>query len=370
MYLDPFSKIGGEMQGLIGESDKSTILCTTRKSKHPMKFPPALSFIFILLCSTSCLFDIEPSYDYPPNDRSVLQGPRLGTLPEQLFTLQQTATLPFQGGLTQFGNRYLLEGYQTTPGIPFRQAVIGRGQATELPSRRFTSTFLDPQGNVWGLSIRENAMDTLYQFRNGSWERYSLLTLERYYAYLRDIRNEQFAFDTNEGVVLWNVPQKARKAVLSKQKARFFTNTYQIGYEDRTVLIQNRTTQQVLHRLPTGYDMWEVFEDTQQRLWFVVRDKNWDGLLYQYDGKSSRLLTTLPVGSFDSGRNIWHSSVDKNGNFWISVDDYYSVYMASGKWVKPIFSTPYDKVRLTRVFIDDQQKLVATDSKSLFTITP
>lgn len=317
---------------------------------------------------SSCLFNTEPSFDYPPSDRSVLKGPRQETLPEQVVSVQRTTPLPFAGYAKQFANRYLLEGYDVST-KQVRRAILENETITELPARQFSDTFLDTQGNAWGLAIALSAADTLYRLQNNQWSLYSLLSTEKYYGYVLDARNNQFMIDTNEGVVVRDVSTKKRHQLLPKEKARVFTNTYMVGFADRSVLIQDRATQQLLHTVQAGYTLWNAYEDEQKRLWFVVRDKNWDGLLYRYDGKTSELLSTVPVGYFDSGRSVGHSVVDKAGNFWLNVDGYYTVYTSAGNWVKPIFPTSQSASNLARVFVDGQQNLIATDSKHLYTIS-
>lgn len=329
-------------------------------------------FILVgLLLTTSlnsCLFNTDPSFDYPPSDRSILTGPRLETLPEQVVSVQRTTPLPFAGYAKQFSNRYMLEGVDVST-KQSRRAVIENETVTELPARQFTDTFLDTQGNAWGLAIALSAADTLYRFQNNQWSLYSLLSTEKYYGYVLDASTDQFMIDTNEGVVAWDVSTKKRQRLLPKEKARVFTDTYMVGFADHSVLIQDRNTEQLLHAVQAGYTLWNAYEDKQNRLWFVVRDKNWDGLLYRYDGKTSQLLATVPVGYFDSGRSVGQSIVDKAGNFWLNVDGHYTVFTPAGKWIKPILPAPQDKNNLARVFIDDQQNVIATDSKHLFTIS-
>ena len=325
----------------------------------------ALFGVLVAISLTGCLFNTDPNSDYPPSDRSVLKGPRLETLPEQSVSIQRTIQLPFEAYVKQYGTRYLLEGY--TISQP-RLAVIENETITELPARRFSDKFLDLRGNAWGLAIAPTAADTLYRVQNNQWSQYSLLLTEKYYGYVIDARDDQFVLDTNEGVVVWDIPTKKRKSLLTKEKARVFTSTYMVGFDGRSVLIQDRNTQQLLHTVQAGYTLWDAYEDAQQRLWFVVRDKNWDGLLYRYDGKTSQLLTTVPVGYFDSGRSIGQSSVDGAGNFWIRIDGYYAVYTSTGKWIKPTLPNPHEKANLARVFIDEQQNVIATDSKHLFTV--
>lgn len=324
------------------------------------------TFLFCLLLTiglTGCLF--KSDVNLPPKNRSVLKGPLLETLPEQSVSVLQTRQLPFSGNVKQFGARYLLEGYNTPPA---RLAVIDNETITDLPVRRFGETFLDTQGNAWRLATAQNAADTLYQLQGSQWSRYSLLTSENYYGYVVNIRDNEFVLDSHEGIVIWDVSAKVRKALVAKNKAWKFTPTFMIGFDGGTVLIHDRNTQQLLHAIPAGYSLWDAHEDAQQRLWVVVRDKNWDGLLYRYDGKTSQFLTTVPVGHYDSGRAVGQSIVDKAGNFWIQVEGHYVAYTPMGRWIKPLLPVPQDNSNLAHMFVDDQRNLITTDSKRLFTI--
>lgn len=324
--------------------------------------------LLLITSLSGCLFHIESNIDHPPSDRSKLKGPKLETIPERSVSVQRTTPLPFEGSVRQFANRYLLEGYiVSTKNV--RRAILDNETLVELPPRQFNDTFLDTQGNAWGLAIAPTAVDTLYRFQNNQWSLYSLLSTETYYGYVLDARANQLAIDTNEGVVVWDIPTKKRDRLLPKEKARVFTDTYMVGFDGRSVLIQDQNTQQLLHTVVAGYTLWSAYEDAQHQLWFVVRDKNWDGLLYRYNGKSSELLSTVPVGHYDSGRSVGQSVVDKAGNFWISVDGYYTVYTSAGTWVKPTLPARQDASNLARVFVDGQQNLVATDSKNLYTIS-
>ncbi|WP_147368091.1 hypothetical protein [Fibrisoma montanum] len=327
-----------------------------------------LSFIFSA-CSLNNLLD---PIDYPPSS-SKLKGPKQADLATQPFTLTKIVDFPFRSSVRQFGSRYLLSGYA---GQEARYALVEAGSITEIASKPLRELFLNQAGGIWGITVN-GTQETVSQFVNGRWQDYAVLLDDGYFYGVVDIKPTEFRFATSKGTMVWDVPQKTVKQIITAERARFLTKNYSIGLDGENITVFDNQAQNLLAswelrdyvsiKKGISNDIWGAFEDDQRNLWMVVKDGNWDGVLLKYDGSTLRKLSLIPVGYYDSGRYVSNFNTDNKGNLWLNVDGTNYIYTKAGQWILPQFGSIKNNYQ-PRVFSDGQGNLTLTESSALYSI--
>ncbi|RIV17576.1 hypothetical protein DYU11_31530 [Fibrisoma montanum] len=177
--------------------------------------------------------------------------------------------------------------------------------------------------------------------------------------------------------MVWDVPQKTVKQIITAERARFLTKNYSIGLDGENITVFDNQAQNLLAswelrdyvsiKKGISNDIWGAFEDDQRNLWMVVKDGNWDGVLLKYDGSTLRKLSLIPVGYYDSGRYVSNFNTDNKGNLWLNVDGTNYIYTKAGQWILPQFGSIKNNYQ-PRVFSDGQGNLTLTESSALYSI--
>ncbi|GAB3920414.1 hypothetical protein [Larkinella terrae] len=313
--------------------------------------------------------------DYPPNDRSGLKGPSAKTLETKPFHLSELVHFPFYGGTSQFNQFLTFQGYNEAAG---RLALVNLPNVVELPKNNLIKLFTTETGAVWGVKSQPSGF-SLQQLVNGSWIEAGAIAEMNYYQTIRATEQEIW-FTTNKGITIWDIKQKKISKIIGINLSRVFTENFSIESANNELLIyQNQALETPVQRfsVPTyvsvqkgiSNDIWGAFEDQNRHLWFVVKDALWDGILFKFDGKTLKKLSTIPVGSFDSNRSVSHYNLDKGGNLWVQIDGINYIYTQAGKWFIPQFDSLENTLFASTVFTNKQGDLLIASTQKLFSLT-
>ncbi|GAB3257433.1 hypothetical protein GCM10027347_19910 [Larkinella harenae] len=337
-----------------------------------------LPFVLLLVATfqiQSCRLSEIGVSDSPPSDRSQLKGPDAQTLERKTVQLTELLAYPFYGGSVQFNQQLLLQGYNDDAG---RLAVLNPAGIRELPKNTFTHLFATPSGITWGAKVLTNAF-SLHQLNNGRWIEEGLLKGNLYQTVR--VTDQQIWLMTSKSLLIWDIKQKKVSQQLDLDPSRRFTDNFSLEIVKGELRIyRNQTLTTAIARFSLASlltvragisnAIWNAFEDPNGGLWLVVKDANWDGILFRYDGQNLTKLTTIPVGQHDSGRGVSHCIFDKHGNLWMSVDRVNYVYTKEGKWLLPEFDLLKNTPHGSSVFTDSKGNLIVASYPKLFSMRP
>jgi hypothetical protein len=328
-----------------------------------------------LLYSCSLNDFIDP-VDYPPSDKSLLKGPAAGTLPSTDFALTALATLPFPGELRRSNTHYLLSYYQGLT-MQFARVLPDSNSSVLLGEKSLTDVFIDSAGTAWGIAYNANQPYSLFRSEQGTWTPYATLPPMGFHYETLGASPTEFRFATSTGLIIYDVQQKKIRRQITTSKGQIFLADYSLAVNGRTLTLYNADGTTALNSIDlTPYidtkkgisnALWGAYQDAQKRIWLVVKDGDWDGVLLRLDAKGLQKLALIPYDTFDSGRSARLSAVDKKGNLWVQVDDKYYVYTAAGQWVLPSFAASANN-RSVQVLQDAAHNLLVADGKKLYAI--
>ncbi|RRB07676.1 hypothetical protein [Larkinella rosea] len=334
--------------------------------------PYLLQLVLIGMLQSCRFLEIGVS-DYPPNDRTKLKGPSDKTLETQIVRLTELVTYPFYGSTFQTNQQLLLFGHNEAAG---RLALIASSGVSELPKSALSDVFVTPSGTIWGVKYLNDGF-MIRQLINGKWEDQGTIDGLNYYKTVR-ITDQEIWFTTSKGLVSWDINLKKVNQLTGIDRSRVFTEHFSVeSVENELTIFQNQNLKNPIVRLKIkslgikkgiSNEIWGVFEDKNQHVWFVVKDADWDGILFKFDGKNLTKLTTIPVGNFDSGRSVDQYNLNKTGNLWVRIDGINYIYRQDGQWILPQFDLLKNTLYAGTVFTNTQGNLVIASFQKLYSI--